>query len=333
MQVVTWHGGTDFTFDEVASQTPGPDEVVVRVEAVGVCGTDVHITQGLFPAEAPQVLGHEGAGVVVDVGAGVSTERIGQRVVMDTTSHCGECENCRTWSLSRCERSRKASGFYAEAALVPVQCAHPIPETMSFEIAALTEPAACCIAGVESLAHVQGASAVIIGGGIMGQLCLALLRRANVGHVIVSEPIAERRQCAAALGADVVHDPGTSALADVVRDLTRGHGVDIAIEAVGKPELVAQSVQLTRPRGQVLMIGVCPPGSHIPIDAFDFHYREIRLFGAFGRGNVFARTPSVLAELSLAPVLSKAYPLSELPLALHDASKGKGVKLFIKPNG
>ena len=101
MRVVTWHGGSDLRIESAPDLKPGTGQLVVQVEAVGVCGTDVHITQGLFPATPPQVLGHEGSGIVVAVGEGVCASRIGERVVMDTTSHCGVCESCLNWSLSR----------------------------------------------------------------------------------------------------------------------------------------------------------------------------------------------------------------------------------------
>ncbi len=331
MRVITWRGGAHFTTDDVPDLVPGPDEVVVQIEAVGVCGTDVHITQGLFPADAPQVLGHEGSGIITQTGPGIDPARIGQRVVMDTTSHCGVCDNCRTWSLSRCERLQKSTGFYAEYARLPAQCAHPIPASMSYEVAALTEPASCCLSGVESLDHVRGATALVVGGGIMGQLTAALLRRAGAARILVSEPFANRRDAARSMGADRLHDPGAGPLAEAVHEATNGRGVDIAVEAVGKPQLVADCVALTRPRGQVLMIGVCPQGTPLPIDLYDFHYREIRLLGAFGRGNVFARTPEVLMELDVAPVLSEHYALDDVPKAIDATAAGEGVKLFIAP--
>lgn len=332
MRAVIWNGGTNFNVDEMPDPHPGRGEVMVRVESVGVCGTDVHITQGLFPASAPDVLGHEGSGVIVETGPGVATSRVGERVVMDTTSHCGECDSCRNWSLSRCERAQRSTGYYAELARLPASSAHVMPATMGFDLAALTEPASCCLSGVERLVIDADMTAVVIGGGIMGQLTLAYLKRAGIGTTILSEPVAGRRLAATATGADLLHDPAEVPLRALVDELTDGRGVHLAVEAVGKPELVAACAQLTRPRGDVLMIGVCPQGAPLPVDLYDFHYREIRLQGAFGRGNVFARSIATLETLPLEGLLSGAYPLDAVPRAIADAASGKGVKLIVKPN-
>lgn len=332
MRVATWRGKTDFTIDDMSDLHPDAGEVVVRVDSVGVCGTDVHITQGLFPATPPEVLGHEGSGVVIETGAGVPSSRVGERVVMDITSHCGQCESCRTWSLSRCERLQRSTGFYAELARLPASSAHSIPDDMSFELAALTEPASCCLSGVERLNVEPGMTAVVIGGGIMGQLSLAYLKRAGAGATILSEPFPSRREAASVIGADVLHDPAERPLREVVEELTDGRGVHIAVEAVGKPELVAACASLIRPRGDVLMIGVCPKGTHLPVDMYDIHYREIRLQGAFGRGNVFEQALGTLQELPVSGLISGAYPLESVPQAIADSGAGKGVKLMVKPN-
>ena len=142
MRIVTWRGDTNFTLDNVPKpcltdnvgngaqtfatitpslpqkwSTPASNEsVLVKIDTVGVCGTDVHITQGLFPSAPPKVLGHEGSGIIVEVGKLIDPSRIGERVALNTTSHCGICNACRTWSFSRCERAEATSGMFAEYA-------------------------------------------------------------------------------------------------------------------------------------------------------------------------------------------------------------------------
>ncbi len=333
MRVMTWLGGDRFELSEVPDPTPGPDQVVARVDTVGICGTDVHITQGLFPGTPPTVLGHEGSGEIVAVGDGVPTSRIGERVAMETTSHCGVCENCRTWSLARCENSVWSSGFFAEFSVLPSQSASRIPDGMTLETAALTEPASCCLSGVSRLAIPENAVAVVIGGGLMGLFTLAFLKSHGVETAVMSEPVQSRRLFAKDLGADVLHDPAESDISELVNDLTGGRGAHIAAEAVGKPALVAKCAEIVRERGDVLMIGVCPQGSALPVDLFDFHYKEITLQGAFGRGNVFADTPEAISNLNLDGVISGRYSLDKVPQAIKDSGDGKGIKMVIKPNG
>lgn len=330
---MTWLGEDRFRLDEVSDPEPGPGEVVVRVDTVGVCGTDVHITQGLFPSTPPAVLGHEASGEIVAVGDGVPGSRVGERVAMDTTSHCGKCDNCRTWSWSRCESAVKSSGFFAEFAVLPSQSAHRIPDSMSLETAALTEPASCCLSGVSRLDIPENAVAVVIGGGIMGQFTLAFLKSHGVETAVMSEPVKSRREIAKELGADVLHDPAESDLQELVNDLTDRRGAHIAAEAVGRADLVAKCAEITRPRGDVLMIGVCPQGASLPVDLYDFHYKEIRLQGAFGRGNVFGETPEAISKLKLDGVISGHYALEGVPQAIKDSGDGMGIKFVIKPNG
>jgi len=331
MKVATWHGGEKFTFDTVVDPTPGPGAVVVKIDTVGVCGTDVHITQGLFPSTPPAVLGHEFSGTIVEVGQGVSKSRMGERVACDTTSHCGECENCRTWSFSRCERSNKSGGAFAQYSLVPAESAHRLPDSLATELGALTEPASCCLSGAEMLDIPRGAVGLVIGAGIMGLFTMAFLKRQGVEKMIVSEPFKPRREMARQFGADVLHDPAEIDLGEVVRQHTGGRGVAVAAEAVGKPALVAKCIEMTRPRGDVLMIGVSPQGSNLPYDLYDLQYKEIRLRGAFGRGNAFARTPEAISKLNLGGVISGRYKLGNLLDAIHDSAAGKGVKFVIKP--
>ena len=333
MRAMTWLGEDRFELRNVPDPVPGPGQVVVSVNTVGVCGTDVHITQGLFPATAPSILGHEASGEIVEVGEGVPTSRVGERVAMDTTSHCGECENCRTWSWSRCENSVKSSGFFAELAVLPSQSAHRIPDDMDLETAALTEPASCCLSGVSRLDIPENAVAVVIGGGVMGLFTLAFLKTRGVKTAVMSEVVESRREIARQLGADVLHDPTRSNLADVVKELTGGRGANIAAEAVGKASLVAKCAEIVRPRGDVLMIGVCPQGAPLPVDLYNFHYKEIRLQGAFGRGNVFGDTPAAISELNLGGIISGRYALDEVGQAIKDSGEGKGIKFAIKPNG
>jgi L-iditol 2-dehydrogenase len=333
MRVMTWHGGDKFTLDQVPDPIARPGKVVVKIDTIGVCGTDVHITQGLFPSTPPKVLGHEASGVITAVGDDVDQSRIGERVVLNTTSHCGKCSACTTWSESRCENADLTSGMFAEYATAPSQSAVKIPDSLDLEQAALTEPASCCLSGAEMMRIDDNGIGVVVGGGIMGLFTLAFLKRRGVERMIMSEPVKARREMAKQFGADLLHDPAEGDLTDFIKDHNGGYGANIAAEVVGRPQLVAKCVEVVRPRGQVLIIGVAPEGAELPVDLYDMHYREITLKGAFGRGDVFARTPEEINELDLNGVISGRYDLQDVPQAIVDSGEGKGVKFVIKPNG
>ena len=151
MKQVTWQGGQNFTIDNVDDPIPPKGWVKVKIDTVGICGTDVHITQGLFPATPPLVLGHEASGIITDTGKNVNTKRIGQKVVLNTTSSCGKCDHCINWTISRCLDSQKSTPFFAEYSITPSQNAVQIPSNLDIEIACMTEPASCCLSGIRML--------------------------------------------------------------------------------------------------------------------------------------------------------------------------------------
>jgi threonine dehydrogenase-like Zn-dependent dehydrogenase len=261
----------------------------------------------------------------------VSPERIGEAVACDISSHCLDCVECRDGRWNRCVHARKASGAFADYALVPADCAHRVPPGLDLPTAALTEPASCCLSGVELAAPPRGAAVLVIGAGVMGLFTLVFARTHGAGLTIVSDPLPERRAMARRLGADVVHDPGAEDLGDRVRALTGGRGVHLACEAVGKPELVGAAVAVTRPRGTVLLVGVNPPGSRLPVDLYDLHYREVVLRGAFGRGTAFARTLGLLPGLGLEALITTRYSLDQVTAAMAAAATGRGVKTVLAP--
>ena len=331
MKQVTWHGKNIFTLDDVPDLNPQEGWVKIKIDTVGICGTDVHITQGLFPATPPQVLGHEASGIISEVGIGVDKKRIGERVTINTSSSCGNCKNCIDWTISRCENAERSTPFFSEFSFAPNQNAIKIPDDLALEIACMTEPASCCLSGVKMLSNLENSRALVIGGGIMGQFCAGFLKTHGAKEVIMSEPIKSRREISKDMNVDILHDPKESNLEEFIDDLTDSKGIDIAIEAVGKPELVDKCIKISKPGGQVLMIGVNPAKSNLKTDLYEMHYREITLKGAFGRGNVFHQTPKALQKLKLTNMISKRYPLNQVKKAIYDSSLGKGIKLVVKP--
>lgn len=333
MRVATWRGGAQFTIDQVPDPAPGPGQVVLKVHTVGLCGTDVHTTQGLFPAVPPKVLGHEFSGIIVAVGKGVPKRRIGQQVACDISSHCGECVECLDGRMNRCVNAASSTGAYAELVLAPASSAIPLPPGLDIESAALTEPASCCLSGMEMVGIKPDSSVLVIGGGVMGLFSMAFAKQLGAKTAILSDPIPERRDMAKQLGADIVHDSNSGDVKEVVDEVTNGRGVHVACEAVGSPALVRRALELTRPRGTLLLIGVSPRGARLPIDLYEFHWREVALRGAFGRGTAFDRTPKAIAKLNLEGMITARYPLERIADALADAAAAKGIKSALAPNG
>jgi L-iditol 2-dehydrogenase len=330
VKTATWRGGARFTLDEVPDPTPGPGQALVAVQAAGICGTDVHATQGLFPWTPPLVMGHEYTGVVQDVGRGVSKRLIGRAVACEPSYGCGACPECKEQRVSQCPKCTRVGGF-AERVALPVANLHPLPRGLDPVTAAMTEPAACCLAGLEQFRMPKGATVLVIGGGIMGLLTMVLAKRRGARRLVLSDPIEERRTMARRVGATVVVDPTREDLRERVLALTGGRGADVVCEAVGKPELVAEALGLVRPTGVLQLVGVNPKGSQLPLDLFDIHYREIAIHGAFGRGRAFRRALALMPKLGVKGLVTARFPLAKIEDAFAHATAGRGVKTIVTP--
>jgi|TARA_B110000263_G_scaffold244429_1_gene252462 L-iditol 2-dehydrogenase len=332
MRVATWRGGTEITIDEVPTPKAGPSELVMKVLSSGICGTDIHKTQGLFPATPPDILGHEFVGPVIEVGEGVDESLIGKIIGCTLNPACGECQGCLTWSAMHCERNKRYSGGFAEYVLVDHRQAHIVPDGLDHETASMAEPLACVISTLNMIDVEEGCDALVVGGGLLGLLTVGMLKLRGAGNIILSEPNAERLAMGEQFGATHLNDPTKDDLAELVKKVTGGYGVKIGAEAVGVPALVANVSKLIRPRGNLVLVGVSPQGSALPVDLYDLHYKEITMSGAFGAGDAFGEALETLSKLNLEGVVSGRFPLEETSKALEISAKGGGVKYMIAPH-
>src|SRR5258705_357949 len=194
------------------------------------------------------IMGHEYSGVVREVGRGVNRRLLGQAVACEPSFGCGTCLNCKNGRISQWAKATRVGGF-AERAALPVDCVHPLPKGLDPFTAALAEPASCCLSGLEMFKMPRNATVVVMGGGIMGLLTMAMARRRGAARLILSDPLEERRQIASKLGARVVVDPTRESLHDRGMARTGGRGAEGVGEAVGKAELVGQAFAMVKPTG------------------------------------------------------------------------------------
>ena len=276
------------------------------------------------------MLGHEYTGVVREVGRGVAKSLLGRTVGCEPSYGCGKCAACAAGRVSQCAQCVRVGGF-AERVALPARNVHALPRGLDPITAAMTEPTACCLAGLETFRMPRGAAVLVIGGGIMGLVTMVLAGRLGAKRLIMSDPIEERRKMAKSLGAAVVIDPVRESLRDRVMELTSGRGADVVCEAVGKPELVKEAIALTRPNGFFQLVGVNPKGSVLPLDLWDVHFREIRIGGAFGRGTAYERALALMPKLGLKRLVTAHFPLERIGDAFAHAAAGHGVKTMIVP--
>jgi len=264
---------------------PGPGEILIRVRAVGICGSDLHYyLEGScagFPADYPCVLGHEPAGEVEAAGPSVEHLRPGARVAIEPAIVCGGCEFCRAGRHNLCENilfmgGREAPGFLREWAVIPAANAVPIPDSVSFAAATVIEPLAVILHAFE-LAPVQPEQTVaVMGAGPVGLLAAAVARAAGAGRVIVTDRVPHRLALAREMGASDVVDICRDSPAEAILDLTGGRGAHVIVDAAGKPDSLNPALRALRPGGSILLIGI-PSESSTGLDLHTAMIREATL--------------------------------------------------------
>ncbi len=324
---------------QVAAPEPGPGEVVVRVEACGVCGTDHHILHGEYPASLPVTLGHEFAGTVAATGPGARLA-VGTRVAIDPNIACGVCRECRRGDICLCPRrvalGVDRDGGLAEYALVPETQAYQLPPAMPIEWGALCEPLACCLRGLDLATIQPGASVVVLGGGVIGQLMVQLARLAGATTVVLVTRQEGRRRLAEECGATATLDPRAGDIVALIAGEAGGlapGGADVVLECAGTIETFEQSIALARRGGTVLVFGVAPQMATARVSPFDVFARELRILGSYLNPHTHGRAVELAAsgQLALDPLITHRIDLSAIPAVLAvPAARGevKSMVLF-----
>ncbi len=273
-----------FRLTEMPIEDPGPGEVQVRIEAVGVCGSDLHAyTEGAVgdtPNVYPMLLGHEPAGRIVKTGAGVTGLATGDRGALEPALYCYHCEFCLSGHHNVCANLRFLSnphypGFFRELVNLPVANFCPIPASMSFDEAALAEPLAVAIHSLRLASIRPGETVAVIGAGPIGLLTIAALRAAKAGRIWAVEPLPHRRELARGMGADAMIEPGEAA--KEILGGTAQRGVDCAIDCAAKEDTTSQAIQLTRNAGRVALTGI-HAGASVTMDGSAMRRKELTLF-------------------------------------------------------
>jgi L-iditol 2-dehydrogenase len=327
-----WYGVGDLRVERKHIPPLSARDALVEIALCGVCGTDVHILDGEFPMyNPPRVLGHEYSGVVRAIGSDVTRVAVGDRVAVDPSVACGSCFFCIEALPYMCPNRTSVHGGFGEYTIAPEATLFRIPDGVSLDAAALSEPLSCCLHTINRAEIRQGDRVAIIGAGVIGLLLLQLARRAGASRILVSDPTPHRRDVALRLGADVAIDPTSSDLPAASRELTAGIGVDVALEAVGSAVTVRDALSVARRGGTVVVMGVAPPGAEVAIRPYDLFERELTIKGAYIRTFEFRRTIEMLPLLELEPLITETFPLSQAPQAIENVRARRGIKTAIRP--
>jgi L-iditol 2-dehydrogenase len=288
MTAAVLYGKRDVRIEQIPVPRIGPGEVLVRIKAALTCGTDLKVYRQGFHARMivpPAVFGHELAGIVEEVGEGVESFAPGMRVVSANSGPCSQCFFCEKHLANLCEDLQFINGAYAEFIKIPERIVRQnlliLPDSLSFNEAALVEPLACVLRAVEETGILEGDTVVVIGMGPIGLMFVQVLKSLGA-KVIAAGKRPNQLALAARMGADHVVDSTHSNVVEQVRKITNGRrGADVVVEAVGTTETWQQAMGMVRRGGTINLFGGCPSGTHIPLDTTLIHYSEITIKASF----------------------------------------------------
>ena len=301
---------------------PGPDELLIRVAACGICGSDVHGYDGSSGRRIPPiVMGHEAAGVVERVGQGVTAFKKGDRVTFDSTISCGECDPCRRGEMNLCDRRQvlgvscgdyRRNGAFAEFLVVPAHITYRLPDTLPFAEATMLEAVAVALHAVSLVPIARESTALILGAGTIGLLLQQALSVAGCSRVFVADIDETRLKLSAELGATGVLESGRN-LSPEISKLTGGAGVDVAIEAVGINATVAAAIENVRKGGNVVLVGNISP--EVTINLQRVVTRQIRLQGSCASAGEYPRAIELMSagRMKVKPLITAIAPLADGP--------------------
>jgi L-iditol 2-dehydrogenase len=342
MKAALLYGVKDLRVENVKVPKVEAGEVLIKVRAATTCGTDLKILQRGYVEriiKLPTVFGHEWAGDVVEVAGGLNWPKKGMRVRAGNSAPCLHCAMCQRGNYNLCDNMIWLWGAYAEYVKVPARMVfvnmQEIPEGVSYEEAAVTEPLACVLHGAEEAQVKLGDKVVIIGAGPVGLLHLLTAKRMGAARVAVIDIVAERLEFAMKLGADSVINSKLEDGAERVKELTSGYGADVVIEAIGLPATWEQALRLVRKGGTVLEFGGCPPGTKVNVDAEMVHYGELRVQGAFHANPLhFRKALNLIASrvIDVRPLVTGRMRLEDITCAFDVLSTSKTeIKIAIEP--
>ncbi len=308
---------------ELPAPVPAAEEILVRVAACGICGSDVHGYDGTSGRRIPPiVMGHEAAGVVAAVGPGVSNFKPGDRVTFDSTVYCGQCEFCRKGDINLCNNRQvigvscgdfRRAGAFAEYVVVPQRISYHLPDALEFQEAAMLEAVSVALHAVRVSEMKGGETVLVIGAGMIGLLTLQAAKAAGAASVLVADIDQSRLLRAEKIGADNTLLLSGAELVKEIHRRTEGRGVDLVLEAVGRDETVAASIASVRKGGTVTLIGNISPEIKIPLQVVVS--RQIRLQGSCASSGEYPQAMELMAsgKIQVKPLITAVAPLEDGP--------------------
>lgn len=337
MKAAVFYGKEDLRIEDIKMPVAGDDDVVIAVKACGICGTDMHIfdgDEGAAPTPAGTVLGHEFAGQVVSIGKNVTDIAVGDKVCVDPNKLCNTCDYCREGIGHFCESmigiGTTVDGGFSEFCCVPKSQVYKFSDNITYAQAAMTEPVACCLHGIDMCNIDPGATVAIIGGGMIGLLMLQLAKLKGASTLVLIEPIAEKREFAKKLGADITVDPLNEDIMTVLKE-NNIQRISTVIECVGKPATMKQAISIAGKKSTVMMFGLTRPNDEISIKPFEIFKKEITLKASFINPYTQKRALSLIdsKRIDVASMIHRTISVDDLPAVLKDKTARAAGKYIV----
>jgi L-iditol 2-dehydrogenase len=312
---------SQLSFTDFPDPTPGADEVLLRIRACGICGSDIHGWDGSSGRRRPPlIMGHEAAGEVLAVGAAITEWKAGDRVTFDSTIFCGHCPYCERGEVNLCENRRvvgvapaeyRQHGAFAEKLCVPARILYRLPDTLSFSHAAMIEPVSIALHAIKRVSVSPSDTAVVVGAGMIGLLVVQALRWAGARQIVAVDLVDERLALARQLGATHTFNSRNTDVTAAVAGLTQGQGADLAFEVVGISPTVQTAIGVLRRGGHAVLVGNLSAKADFPLQAVVT--RELTLHGTCGSAGEYPLCLDLVARgvIQVEPIISAIAPLDQ----------------------
>lgn len=339
MKSAVFYGKHDLRVVKYPVREPGPEEVLIQVKACGVCGTDVHIYEGdkgAAKVTPPTILGHEFSGVIIKTGERVKDFQPGDRVCVDPNCYCGACEYCQNGVVHYCQNmvgyGTTVNGGFAEYCTVDRRQVYRLGDNTTFEQGAMTEPAACCLHGIDMCEIQPGHQVIVIGGGMIGLLMVQLAKLAGAARIALLEPVEKKRETGRKLGADICIDPLTQDVSKCLKEAGMTW-IRTVIECAGRPDTIEQAIELAGNKAVVMMFGLTKPDETISIKPFRVFEKELTIRASYINPHTQKRALELIdsGRLDVESMVCEICSLERLEEVLKDPVQRAKGKYIISP--
>jgi len=337
MKAAVYHGVHDLRVEEVPVRELADNEVLIQVKYCGVCGTDMHIYNGdggSFEVNPPLIPGHEFSGVVAKIGDKVTAVKVGDRVSGDPNDMCGECYFCKNAMQHFCTNNigvgTTVDGGFAEYVIMREKQVYKFSEDLSFIEAAMAEPISCCLHGIDLCNIRAGSTVLVMGGGPIGMIMLQLAKNAGAARLIMSEPVAEKREQAMKLGATKTVNPIEEDVEAVLKEYCEN--VDVVIECVGNIHTQEDAIRFAGKGATVMYFGLASPNEALPLKPDDVFKKELTITSSFINPYTFERALRVLESktIELESLIANVIPLDNITEVFTNKEIVRAGKAMIK---